>query len=88
MVDTVLSSPTLPTPILDTCKVFFFVTLSDPPSSKRLKRVPAPSAKDRKPRERIVSVVVAQPIKVGMKVLCRGENVAGQVNSGDGVVCE
>ena len=83
MVDTVLSAPALPTPILDTCKIFLFVTSSPPPSGKRLK-----SASKISNRERIVSVVIAQPIKVAMRVLRGDEAGTGGIDSGGGVVCE
>ncbi|ORX36301.1 hypothetical protein BD324DRAFT_651542 [Kockovaella imperatae] len=85
MVDTVLSAPALPTPILDTCKIFLFLTTSPAPSGKRLR--PGSSAKGSN-KERIVSVVVAQPIKTAMRVLKEMESVDHQVDSGGGVVCD
>ena len=83
-IDTVLSSPPLPSAILDRCKVFLFTTTSPPPG--RLK----PGQNKGAPKERVVSVVVSQPIKWAMKVLRSNENVKGGsiVDSGEGVLCE
>jgi len=81
-IDTVLSSPPLPPVILDQCKIFLFTTTSPPPG--RLQ--PTRGA----PKERIVSVVVAQPIKWAMKVLSPQEKGEGGrvIDSGEGVLCE
>jgi N-acetyltransferase len=82
-VDTVLSSPPLPTVILDQCKIFLYLTSSPPPSRKR-QRIP-----NSKSVERVVSVVVAQPINEAMRVLRPGETFdVPVVDSGGGVVCE
>ncbi|WRT65554.1 uncharacterized protein IL334_002499 [Kwoniella shivajii] len=75
-VDRVLSSPPLPQPILESCKIFLFLTSSPPPppsnTTKRLKLDLAISKKAVQ-RERVVGVVVAQGIKWAMKVLKDGE---------------
>ena len=92
MVDTVLSSPSLPPAILESCKIFLFVTADAPPNGKRQKVL----AGDKKSTERIVSVVVAQPIKVAMRVLRSNDGRLdegqaerkGIVDSGGGVICE
>ncbi|WVQ79064.1 hypothetical protein IAT38_001157 [Cryptococcus sp. DSM 104549] len=86
-VDRVLSSPPLPPPILDRCKIFLFLTASPPPP-------PPPSKQAKRPRvdvsktsgqgkERVVSVVVAQGIKWAMRVLGYGEKL-GEGASGEG----
>lgn len=69
-VDTVLSAPSLPSEILERCKIFLFTTSSQPPStgSKRLKASSAGTA-SAKAVERVVGCVVVQPIKTGMRVL-------------------
>lgn len=81
-IDTVLSSPPLPSAILDQCKIFLFTTTSPPPG--RLK-----GTQKGAPKERVVSVVVSQPIKWAMRVLKPNEGKGGQVvDSGEGVLCE
>jgi hypothetical protein len=81
-IDTVLSSPPLPPAILEKCKIFLFTTTSPPPG--RLQ--PTKGA----PKERVVSVVVSQPIKWAMRVLTPNEKGSGGnvVDSGEGVLCE
>ena len=87
-VDTVLSAPPLPEAILDQCNVFLFLTSSPPPTSAKRSR-PIPGSKRKDDQERVVSVVVAQPIKVAMRVLRPGEDSdVSVVDSGGGVVCE
>ncbi|KAK4689903.1 N-acetyltransferase, partial [Tremellales sp. Uapishka_1] len=83
-VDTVLSSPPLPTPILDACKVFLLLTAAPPPCGKR-RKVEKVSTK-----ERIIGVVVAQPIKWAMRIIRSGEEAAGtsRIDSGGGVMCD
>jgi len=62
--------------------MFLFTTSSPPPG--RLK-----STQKGPPKERVVSVVVAQPIKWAMRVLKPNEGKGGQVvDSGEGVLCE
>jgi len=85
-VDTVLSSPALDPPMLERCRIFLFVTSSPPPTSKKAR--PLPGGKQRPNVDRIVSVVVAQPIKVAMRVLRDGEPSTGCVDSGSGIMCE
>jgi N-acetyltransferase len=86
MVDTVLSSPALSLPILERCKIFLLVTSSPPPVKKRSK--PTPGGKPKQPVERVVGVVVAQPIKVALRVLREGESGTSPIDSGGGVMCE
>ncbi|KAL7419611.1 hypothetical protein Q5752_005523 [Cryptotrichosporon argae] len=83
-VDTVLSSPPLPPAIRAHCKVFL-VTTSAPPPAKTAKRQRPSGAKD---TDRVVAVVVAQPIKWAMRVLPADERIEGAVDSGDGVFCD
>lgn len=88
MVDTVLSAPALPPSILKACKIFLLVTSSPPPLAvgKRRKLLEA-RADNAKPRERIVGMVVSQPIKWAMRVLREDEKGNG-IDSGGGVMCE
>lgn len=85
-VDTVLSSPALDPPMLERCRIFLYVTSSPPPTPKKAR--PLPGAKQRANVERVVSVVVAQPIKVAMRVLGDGEQSSGCIDSGSGIMCE
>ncbi|ORY25853.1 hypothetical protein BCR39DRAFT_589986 [Naematelia encephala] len=93
-VDTVLSSPPLPSSILSTCKIFLFLTASPPPSSsaKRPRPLPRgladPKDSKRQAKERVVAVVVAQPIKWAMRVLKPAETIQQVVDSGGGVLCD
>ena len=84
--DTVLSSPALEERMLERCKVFLFVTSSPPPNPKRQR--PLPGAKSKTTVERVVSVVVAQPIKEALRVVKDAETGDGHVDSGGGVMCE
>ncbi|WVR03963.1 hypothetical protein IAU60_000962 [Kwoniella sp. DSM 27419] len=81
-VDTVLSSPSLPAPILDRCKIFLFLTCSPPPQPSRVStssggakrlRPDIEGIKRALPKERVVSVVVAQGIKWAMRILPEGD---------------
>ena len=69
-VNTVLSSPALPQSMLSKCKIYLFVTSSSPPILPTNKR-PKSSLQTKKTKsvDRVVGCVVAQPIKVGMKVV-------------------
>jgi N-acetyltransferase len=83
MVDLVLSAPPLEGVMLERCKVFLFVTASPPPMRRtRL----LPGSKQRSSTERVVGVVVAQPIKIAMRVVRETDGRA--VDSGGGVMCE
>lgn len=79
-VDGVLSASPLTAGMREHCKLILAVTSSSPPNAKRRTKEDA--------RERIIGVVVAQPIKHAMRVLNHDEDVAGKVDSGGGVVCE
>ncbi|KAL1410260.1 hypothetical protein Q8F55_004266 [Vanrija albida] len=86
-VDTVLSAPALPPAIRERCKLFLGVTASPAPvkqGAKRARPIGAPA----KNRERVVGVVVAQPIRWAMRVLREGESGEGVVDSGGGVMCD
>ncbi|EIW68890.1 hypothetical protein TREMEDRAFT_68850 [Tremella mesenterica DSM 1558] len=90
MVDTVLSSPPLPTAILSQCKVFLFLT-SSPPSNTHKRSKPNVGQQGRSQKERVVGVVVAQKIKWAMRVLRPGEQLGEDVrvvDSGGGVICD
>ncbi|WOO78984.1 N-acetyltransferase ESCO2 [Vanrija pseudolonga] len=86
-VDTVLSAPALPPAIRERCKLFLAVTASPAPVKQGAKRA-RPIAPPGKNRERVVGVVVAQPIKWAMRVLRDGEEGEGVVDSGGGVMCD
>jgi len=86
-VDKVLSAPALPPAILTHCKLFLAVTASEPPALPNAKRRPGPKPKEGG-AERVVAVVVSQPIKWAMRVLHEGEESGRAVDSGDGVMCE
>lgn len=86
-VDTVLSAPPLPPAIRERCKLFLGVTASPAPVKQGAKRS-RPIAPPGKNRERVIGVVVAQPIKWAMRVLRDGEEGQGVVDSGSGVMCE
>jgi N-acetyltransferase len=89
-VDTVLSAPALPPDMLARCKLFLAVTACEPPATPGAKRRPGPKPKEGG-TERVVGVVVAQPIKWAMRVLrdTAADAEGGQVvDSGDGVMCE
>lgn len=76
-VDTVLSAPPLPPPIRARCKLVVAVASG--------------SGGGKKPDDRVVGVVVAQPIKTAMRVLSDTDDKEGKpglVDSGGGVVCE
>ncbi|WVO13194.1 hypothetical protein L204_100806 [Cryptococcus depauperatus] len=79
-VDRVLSAPPLSAAILETCKIFLFITACPPPPpknpAKRLKLDPVVSKGGHK--ERVVSVVVAQGIKWGMRVIKDGDQYEGE----------
>lgn len=81
-VDNVLSASPLTAGMREQCKLVLGVTSSLPPMSSSRRKVKEDG------KERIVGVVVAQPIKHAMRVLNMGEEVAGKVDSGGGVVCE
>jgi hypothetical protein len=87
-VDTVLSAPALPDPILSRCKIFLFTTCSPPPqsASKRLKPISKSSlsASTGKPIERVVGCVVVQPIRTALKVLGDDELREMEQDSDDG----
>jgi N-acetyltransferase len=92
-VDTVLSSPPLPSAIMAQCKIFLFTTSSPAPS----RRLQPRTTSDRTPKERVVAIVVSQPIKWAMKLIGNTKaKVSDQtqlppgetVDSGDGVLCE
>lgn len=85
MVDTVLDAPRLEDSMLERCKIFLLVTSSPPPTIKRSRLVPGS-----KPKviERIVGVVVAQPIKTAMRVVSVSDTSGRVVDSGGGVMCE
>ncbi|WWC87706.1 uncharacterized protein L201_002598 [Kwoniella dendrophila CBS 6074] len=78
-VDRVLSSPPLPPPILDRCKVFLFITSSSPPAPKdntsKRQKLDTSISKKVVQRDRVVGVVVAQGIKWAMKVLKDSEQL-------------
>ncbi|CAK9783366.1 hypothetical protein CC85DRAFT_90012 [Cutaneotrichosporon oleaginosum] len=78
-VDGVLSASPLTPKMRDACKLVLATTTSPPPNAKRGVKVD---------RERIVGVVVAQPIETAMRVLHSGEDVKDSVDSGGGVVCD
>jgi hypothetical protein len=73
-VDTVLSAPALPDPILSRCKIF----LLKPISKSSL------SASTGKPIERVVGCVVVQPIRTALKVLGDDELREMEQDSDDG----
>lgn len=74
-VDTVLSAPALPPAIRERCKLFLAISGDSKKS-------------ERKKEERVVGVVVSQPIKSALRVLSESEDASGMVDSGGGVVCE
>lgn len=79
-VDGVLSASPLTPGMRKHCKLILAITSSAPPKGNRWTKEDA--------RERIVGVVVAQPIKHAMRVLVGDEDVDGKVESGGGVMCE
>lgn len=79
-VDGVLSASPLTPRMREACKLVLAVSSCPPPNAKRGTKADG--------RERIVGVVVAQPIKTAMRVLRTGEDVDNKVDSGGGVVCE
>lgn len=85
MVDTVLDAPRLEDDMLERCKIFLLVTASPPPVQKKPRLAPGPKQKT---MERVVGVVVAQPIKVAMRVTKGSDDQAQAVDSGGGVICE
>lgn len=88
MVDMVLSAPPLPAAILNACKIFLLVTSSPPPLAEgKRRRLLEARADGAKPRDRVVGVVVSQPIKWAMRVLREDEEGNG-IDSGGGVMFE
>lgn len=81
-VDAVLSASPLTPRMREHCKLILAITSCAPPKGKT-KRWTKEDA-----RERIVGVVVAQPIKHAMRVLGGDEDIDGKVESGGGVMCE
>jgi N-acetyltransferase len=79
-VDGVLSASPLTPKMREACKLVLAVSSCPPPNAKRGAKADG--------RERIVGVVVAQPIKTAMRVLRTGEDVDNKVDSGGGVVCD
>ncbi|KAJ9103092.1 hypothetical protein QFC21_002514 [Naganishia friedmannii] len=89
-VDTVLSAPALPDPMLSRCKIFLFTTSSPPPqtASKRLKPTSKSSSSSStstaKPIERVIGCVVVQPIQTALRVLGDEELRESEQESRDG----
>ncbi|GMK56659.1 hypothetical protein CspeluHIS016_0304990 [Cutaneotrichosporon spelunceum] len=78
-VDGVLSASPLTPKMREACKLVLAITSSLPLNVKAAKV---------DGRERIVGVVVAQPIKTAMRVLGNDEDTEDKVDSGGGVVCD
>ncbi len=81
-VDKVLSAPALPQAMLAKCKIYLLVTSFSPPNpSSGNKRIKPSNTACKEPVNRVVGCVVAQPIKVAMRVVQETSDVQTAVKN-------